>query len=163
MQLVLILHELATNAEKFGALSDGRGRLDIFWENVEGEPGKVEIVWKESGGPSVSAPQSKGFGLLLIERSKNLPYLGVNLAFEPTGVVCRIRIDADRMNARGALISLPASVIAGSHGWESALSSSSTHLIFCASCSTVKGFGRKFTSGSRTPLRITAFRLKPVV
>ncbi len=96
MQLVLILHELATNAEKFGALSDTCGRLDVSWEDARGEPGKVEIEWKESGGPKVSAPKSKGFGLSLIERSKDLPYLVVNMEFEPTGLVCRMKIDADR-------------------------------------------------------------------
>ena len=96
MQLVLILHELATNAEKFGALSDTCGRLDVSWEDARGEPGKVEIEWKESGGPKVSAPKSKGFGLSLIERSKDLPYLVVNVEFEPTGLVCRMKIDADR-------------------------------------------------------------------
>ena len=96
MQLVLILHELATNAEKFGALSDTCGRLDVSWEDVRGEPGKVEIEWKESGGPRVSPPKSKGFGLSLIERSKDLPYLVVNMEFEPTGLVCRMKIDADR-------------------------------------------------------------------
>ena len=96
MQLVLILHELATNAEKFGALSDTCGRLDVSWEDVRGEPGKVEIEWKESGGPRVSPPKSKGFGLSLIERSKDLPYLLMKLEFEPTGLVCRMKIDADR-------------------------------------------------------------------
>jgi PAS domain S-box-containing protein len=96
MQLVLILHELATNAEKFGALSDTCGRLDVSWEDARGEPGKVEIEWKESGGPRVSAPKSKGFGLSLIERSKDLPYLVMNMEFEPTGLVCRMTIEADR-------------------------------------------------------------------
>ena len=96
MQLVLILHELATNAEKFGALSDTCGRLDVSWEDVRGEPGKVEIEWKESGGPRVSAPKSKGFGLSLIESSKNLPYLVTSMDFEPTGLICRMKIDADR-------------------------------------------------------------------
>ncbi|MGC1860727.1 MAG: PAS domain-containing protein [Methylocystis sp.] len=100
MHLVLILHELATNAEKFGALSDTCGRLDVSWEDVRGEPGKVEIEWRESGGPRVSAPKSKGFGLSLIERSKDLPYLVMNMEFEPTGLVCRMKIDADRGETR---------------------------------------------------------------
>ena len=100
MHLVLILHELATNAEKFGALSDNCGRLDVSWEDVRGEPGKVEIEWKESGGPTVSAPNSKGFGLSLIERSKDLPYLVMNMEFEPTGLICRMKIDADRDRTR---------------------------------------------------------------
>ena len=95
MQLVLIIHELATNAEKFGALSDTCGRLDVSWEDAQGEPGKVEIEWKESGGPRVSPPTSKGFGLSLIERSKDLPYLVMKMEFEPTGLVCRMKIDAD--------------------------------------------------------------------
>lgn len=100
MHLVLILHELATNAEKFGALSDTCGRLDVSWEDVRDEPGKVEIAWKESGGPRVCAPNSKGFGLSLIERSKDLPYLVMNMEFEPTGLICRMKIDADRDRTR---------------------------------------------------------------
>ena len=113
MQLVLILHELATNAEKFGALSDTCGRLDVSWEDVRGEPGKVEIEWKESGGPRVSPPKSKGFGLSLIESSKNLPYLVMNMDFEPTGLICRMKIDADRARTHKARLFLVSRVACG--------------------------------------------------
>jgi len=94
MQLVLILHELAQNARKYGALSDTNGRLDVSWEDSPEEVGKIEIIWRESGGPIVCAPQTKGFGLSLIERSKNMPFLAAELAFEPNGVVCKMRVDS---------------------------------------------------------------------
>ena len=92
-QLALLLHELATNAQKHGALSDPNGRVDIGWDNARGDKDKVEIVWRESGGPVVRAPQVKGFGLSLLDRSRNTNFLSVEIAFEPAGVVCRMCVD----------------------------------------------------------------------
>ena len=92
-QLALILHELATNAQKHGALSDPNGRLDIGWENSREDNDNVEIVWRESGGPVVRAPKGRGFGLLLLDRSRNTNFLTVDIAFEPAGVVCKMRVD----------------------------------------------------------------------
>lgn len=70
LQLALALHELATNALKYGALSNDAGRVAIHW-SVEGEGGQAEfcISWIESGGPAVKAPARKGFGSQLIERA----------------------------------------------------------------------------------------------
>lgn len=90
LQLTLILHELATNAYRHGALSSRRGRVDITWQ-VEG--GKVELVWRESGGPQVSRPSASGFGRKLIERTGQLPYLKSQLEFLPAGVQCKIWVD----------------------------------------------------------------------
>lgn len=68
--LGLILHELATNASKYGALSTEAGHIEISW-NVIHEPGRdrVKMEWVERGGPSVSPPRHKGFGSRLIETS----------------------------------------------------------------------------------------------
>lgn len=68
--MALVLHEMSTNAAKYGALSANGGRLDITWtNNVEGG---TQLTWIESGGPTVLAPKRAGFGTILIERS--IPY-----------------------------------------------------------------------------------------
>jgi PAS domain S-box-containing protein len=90
LQLTLILHELATNAKRFGALSSDRGRVDVTW-NVDPEtPSHVVLDWRESGGPLVDAPGDRGFGRQLIERTGRLPYLRSKLEFPTTGVRCRV-------------------------------------------------------------------------
>lgn len=68
--MALVLHELSTNAAKYGSLSQAGGRLDVTW-TLAGN-GDCEIEWRESGGPEVSAPDSNGFGSVLINRS--VPY-----------------------------------------------------------------------------------------
>lgn len=92
--LGLALHELATNAAKYGALSVPDGRLVVTWERQRPEEGSgVELTWVETGGPSVAAPEQRGFGSLVIER--NLARAGeadVELSFSPGGVTCRIVI-----------------------------------------------------------------------
>lgn len=88
--LTLILHELATNALKHGALSAPAGRVTVAWERLEG-PERVRITWRESGGPPVVPPARRGFGTVLINRV--LPPddgCGVEIQFAPEGVVCTI-------------------------------------------------------------------------
>jgi two-component sensor histidine kinase len=65
--LGMALHELATNAGKYGSLSGGKGRLDISWrlEEREGAP-MLALLWRESGGPPVGKPERRGFGTLLV-------------------------------------------------------------------------------------------------
>ena len=65
LTLGMAMHELATNAAKYGALSTENGVVDISWE-IDGE--QLKIVWTESGGPPVTPPTRNGFGRLLIER-----------------------------------------------------------------------------------------------
>jgi two-component sensor histidine kinase len=86
--LALVVHELATNAAKYGALSTEGGCVDIAWRE---ENGKIAIDWVESGGPAVIPPGKRSFGSSLIERS--LVVLGgtADLQFPPSGVICRIR------------------------------------------------------------------------
>ncbi|SJZ97889.1 HWE histidine kinase domain-containing protein [Consotaella salsifontis] len=65
--LALVFHELVTNSAKYGALSDSRGSVRVDWEIDEA--GACRINWVENGGPPVSAPQRRGFGSTIIERS----------------------------------------------------------------------------------------------
>src|SRR5262249_53844388 len=70
VHLGLVLHELATNARKHGALSVATGRLAVKWEvRTNGDGKQLRLEWKESGGPSVAAPRRRGFGSTLIERT----------------------------------------------------------------------------------------------
>jgi PAS domain S-box-containing protein len=69
VNLGLVLHELATNAAKYGALSSSRGMLSIDWQIGDGaDANGLHISWRETGGPPVSAPTRRGFGTELIKR-----------------------------------------------------------------------------------------------
>jgi two-component sensor histidine kinase len=84
--LAMVVHELATNAAKHGALSDERGRVEITWGVQEGEPSSLWMRWVESGGPPVQPPSSKGFGTTLLERSLVYDLDGtLELEFPPEG------------------------------------------------------------------------------
>jgi len=86
--LALIIHELATNAAKYGALSGDVGRVDLGWElNV----GKLKLSWVETRGPSVSAPTTKGFGTKIIETSLNKSRGdSAKFTWDPAGLHCEI-------------------------------------------------------------------------
>lgn len=80
----LVIHELVTNAAKYGAISVDQGRISIKLEDVKGG---ITLKWRESGGPEVVAPNERGFGSTLIEQA--VPYeMGgtAELRFPPTGV-----------------------------------------------------------------------------
>jgi two-component sensor histidine kinase len=88
--LAMALHELATNALKYGALSPNTplGRVELNWTD---NGGRLCLVWKERGGPLVSPPTRRGFGTRLIERSLSQDLEGeITLAFEPEGVTCTV-------------------------------------------------------------------------
>lgn len=88
----LILHELATNAAKYGAFSTGDGRVTLSWRLDESNGHRaLKVVWQEQGGPTIAAPQRRGFGAVLIEKA--LPGSKVDHAFLPGGVVCTIEVD----------------------------------------------------------------------
>lgn len=93
LTLAMVFHELATNAVKHGALSDGAaGQIGIAWrvENVP-QGDRMRLRWRESGGPPVTPPSRKGFGARLIERGLAQELNGeVRLDYEPAGVVCEI-------------------------------------------------------------------------
>jgi PAS domain S-box-containing protein len=85
LRLTMVLHELATNAVKYGALSNGTGRVTIAWQ--PGTGADLQLTWKEIGGPPVSPPKQKGFGSLLIEQSGE----NVTFGYAPTGLTCTLR------------------------------------------------------------------------
>jgi two-component sensor histidine kinase len=92
LAVAMALQELATNAVKYGALSNEVGEVSIFWTvQKSGEPPHLHLRWEESGGPPITAPTRRGFGSRLIERSLALDLAGsVSMAFEPSGLVCTI-------------------------------------------------------------------------
>jgi two-component sensor histidine kinase len=89
--LSMILHEIATNAAKYGALSGDSGTVTLDWEVIE-EPGrKLRLIWTEAGGPPVTAPVQRGFGSRLIERSARDQLGGeATVDFLPRGVVATV-------------------------------------------------------------------------
>ncbi len=99
--LALALHELATNAGKYGALSNARGTVAIRWSTSQdqGEP-RLEFTWTESGGPAVEPPSRRGFGTRMIERGLAAELGGqVNIDYKPTGLVCTVRAPLRRVEA----------------------------------------------------------------
>jgi two-component sensor histidine kinase len=99
--LHLVFHELATNANKYGALSSPLGYVKIEWKirHVPGAPRKLAIVWTEHGGPEVKHPRHCGFGSRLI-RTVLGGHGGVRLDFNRTGLACFMLVDLDRPDAR---------------------------------------------------------------
>lgn len=93
LALSMALHELATNAIKYGALSTAAGRVRIAWDLAPG-PGaeRLDLTWTESGGPPVEPPAERGFGSRLIERGLAAELSGsATIDFHPDGVLCRIQ------------------------------------------------------------------------
>jgi two-component sensor histidine kinase len=90
LTLSLTLHELATNAAKYGALSVPGGRIDVSWRRA----GELLIIsWAESGGPPVQPPSQRGFGSKLIERSVAHELEGGSrMEFLPAGLRCELKI-----------------------------------------------------------------------
>jgi len=102
--LNLALHELATNAAKYGALSVGAGRVAITWtfEGREGD-GVLRVRWVESGGPAVKTPTRRGFGTDLIEGVIAYELGGqVTTAYDPDGVHVDLTVPIKPINARAA-------------------------------------------------------------
>ncbi|MDI3560828.1 sensor histidine kinase [Bradyrhizobium sp. Arg816] len=92
LALHVIIHELATNATKYGALTSTAGAVEVIWESPPYLGGQgLAIQWRERGGPIVTKPERKGFGTQLIARA--LPGAQVDLDFAPDGLVCRLLID----------------------------------------------------------------------
>jgi two-component sensor histidine kinase len=89
--VAMALHELATNAVKYGALSNGGGRVSITWERQH-QANRVKLVWQESGGPKVCPPKQKGFGSHLIDRVFAGQLGGSELIFSPQGLACTLEV-----------------------------------------------------------------------
>ena len=96
MALTLSIHELATNAAKYGALSTESGIVQLNWQ-VKAD-GSLELRWKERGGPAVEPPKRRGFGSLLIESSLQGELGGrARLRFEPDGLKCTICVPGEEI------------------------------------------------------------------
>ncbi len=91
--LGLILHELATNAVKYGALSNENGKVNVTASGNGSEEHPLTLEWRESGGPPVAMPTRRGFGRTVISRSLQYSPQGqAQLHFLPEGISCQIRI-----------------------------------------------------------------------
>lgn len=91
--LAMVLHELGTNAVKYGALSNDTGTVDVVWDVVKADNARtLKLGWEEHGGPSVAPPAHKGFGSRMIEHAIR-GELGVSeFRFDPEGLICRIEM-----------------------------------------------------------------------
>jgi len=94
----LAIHELATNAIKYGALSQPKGRVDVSWRiNNAADPVQLILDWQEKGGPRVGPPQRKGFGTELLEKTLAFEFNGsTTLDYDPSGLHCTIAIPLNR-------------------------------------------------------------------
>jgi PAS domain S-box-containing protein len=90
VHLALVLHELATNARKYGALSVPEGRLSVTWEVRTNGTCSLYLSWKESDGPKVSAPRGHGFGRALIEQTVRSHGGEVSVHYHRDGLICEI-------------------------------------------------------------------------
>jgi two-component sensor histidine kinase/CheY-like chemotaxis protein len=96
LTISLVLHELATNAVKHGALSNEEGQVSVGWridgaDEMDGQR-MISISWTESGGPAVQEPRRAGFGTTLLERSLSHDLDGeARVEFAPSGLVCELR------------------------------------------------------------------------
>lgn len=108
LSLAMVLHELATNAAKHGALSTPEGRVQVTWEIVESDgEDRLRLVWDESGGPMISAPTRSGFGRTLIERSVVYQLEGrATQEFRSSGLLCRMEIPLASLTGRSAYTSI---------------------------------------------------------
>ena len=91
----MTLHELVTNAAKYGALSVPDGEIRVTWSLTTGEGGgrRLRLEWTEAGGPSVSPPSRKGFGTRLIGASVERELDGtVDLDFPADGLRCSVDV-----------------------------------------------------------------------
>ncbi|HYK17302.1 MAG TPA: HWE histidine kinase domain-containing protein, partial [Bryobacteraceae bacterium] len=89
----LALHELATNAAKYGALSNETGWVEIFWMIiVEGNDNILKFKWKERGGPPPTAPTRRGFGTSLLKAI----FTDLRIDYSAEGLICEIDLPLDR-------------------------------------------------------------------
>lgn len=91
--LHMAVHELATSAVKYGALSAPEGSISVIWRlERDANPPALLVIWREQGGPAVSAPMRRGFGSNLLQNGLARELSGsVTMNFEPGGLVCEMR------------------------------------------------------------------------
>ncbi len=89
LTMALLFHELATNAAKYGALSRPTGHLSVDWFVSAAQ---LHLKWRESGGPTISAPNHRGFGMRLLSGALDQIDGKLDMCFEPTGLICTINL-----------------------------------------------------------------------
>lgn len=99
LTLTLALHELATNAAKYGALSSATGQVRLTARVESGENGQeFSLVWDEGGGPPVQSPKYAGFGTTLLGKAMEYQHHGrAELIWRESGLLCRLRLPASEM------------------------------------------------------------------
>jgi two-component sensor histidine kinase len=92
LTLAMALQELATNAVKYGALSNDTGQIKVHWKLKRlNALDRLHLRWEEAGGPPVRKPARRGFGTRLIERSLAYDLNGeMRIEFAPAGVLCSV-------------------------------------------------------------------------
>jgi two-component sensor histidine kinase len=88
LTMALIVHELATNAAKYGALSRPAGKLSVHWSLADSI---LNLNWHEAGGPPIDSPTHHGFGLRLLHRALEQFSGAVETSFEPDGLICTMK------------------------------------------------------------------------
>lgn len=108
----LAIHELCTNAAKYGALSVPAGRVVIRWWLARDPDGpRLRLLWRETGGPRVEAPSRRGFGSRLLERGLAAELQGrVKLDFKPEGLTCKMDVAAPFLDEEETGVLFPAPV-----------------------------------------------------
>jgi two-component sensor histidine kinase len=108
LSLALALHELATNAIKYGALSNDRGRVQITWHEREGAgTSTFHLQWQEADGPAVVEPSSMGFGSQLIKRVLAADFgPDVEVLYQASGLICRLSAPMANIRAPKPLVDL---------------------------------------------------------
>jgi two-component system CheB/CheR fusion protein len=97
----LVLHELATNAAKYGSLSRSKGSVDLRWKLAKRNRRPVLcVVWQEKGGPPPTKPNPSGFGTSLIDHG--IPNTRVRRTLKPEGLICRIDVTLSRQRTAKA-------------------------------------------------------------
>jgi two-component sensor histidine kinase len=90
----LVLHELATNAAKYGALSSAKGRIEVSWSLEGANPSDVlSLRWRERDGPKIGDVPKEGFGITFVKRSIEYELDGeTSIAFTPDGIDVAVKI-----------------------------------------------------------------------
>lgn len=98
----MILHELGTNAVKYGSLSNATGLIHLKWSVTSAPDDILLLRWQESDGPRVNPPERRGFGTRLIERALGPERGAAQIWFHENGVVCEIRLPLGRVISQEA-------------------------------------------------------------
>jgi two-component sensor histidine kinase len=101
--LSMFIHELVTNAIKYGALSVPDGRISVLWsrrQSTQGAGEELVLQWSEQGGPVVTPPHREGYGTVLIRELLTYEFGGtVDQRYAPDGLTCQVSIPLDRVVA----------------------------------------------------------------